>query len=79
MRSRFPPGDLTWRKDRTRSPWSDFKFALNQVTRAIEPEFSLQRMIEEWHQISQSLAEPPRRRSNQVDSHFPHRSFSQSS
>ena len=47
MRSRFPPGDLTWRKDRTRSPWRDFKFALNQVTRAIEPEFSLQRMIEE--------------------------------
>ena len=30
----FPPGDTTSRPDRTPSPWRDFKFALNQVTRA---------------------------------------------
>ena len=65
MRSRFPPGGLTWRKDRTRSPWRDFKFALNQVTRAIEPEFSLQRMIEE---VASDLAIACRTAQTQVES-----------
>ena len=65
------PGDTMSRPDRTPSPWRDFKFALNQVTRAIEPAYSLRRMVAEWHEISASLAEPPRRRSNHVDSHFP--------
>ena len=60
-----------WRQDRTHSPWRDFKFALNQVTRAIEPAFSLGRMIEQWNEISASLAEPPRERANQVDNYFP--------
>ena len=58
------------RPDRTRSPWREFKFALNQVTRAIEPAYSLTRMVDEWHEISASLAEPPRKRFNQVCRYF---------
>ena len=65
------PRDAASRKKRIRSPWRNFKFALNQVTRAIEPAFTLGQMIEQWDKVSASLTEPPRERSNQVDSHFP--------
>ena len=64
------PWDTTWRQRRPHSPWRDFRFALNQVTRSIEPALSLEQMIEEWNEISQSLAEIPRTRSNQVDARF---------
>ena len=70
MREPFPPGDTMSRPDRTRSPWREFKFALNQVMRAIEPAYSLRRMVGEWREISESLAEPPRKRFNQVSRHF---------
>ena len=43
------------------SAWRDFKFVLNQVTRAIEPPLPLARMISDWRTISGELAEPPRR------------------
>ncbi len=50
MHGLFPPGDILWR----RSEWSDFKFAQNQVLRAIEPCYSLNDMIENWATISKS-------------------------
>ena len=66
----FPPGDMTWRQRRPHSAWRDFKFALNQTKRAIEPALPLAQMIENWNAISQSLAEPPRRRMPQLAEYF---------
>ena len=62
MPAPFPPGDTTRRRRRTHSPWREFRFALNQVRRAIEPAFSLARTIDEWNDISKALSEPPRQR-----------------
>ena len=70
-RSLFPPGDTPCHKDRNHSPWRDFKFALNQVTRAIEPALPIAQMIDHWHAISAGMAEPPRKRTSQVDRYFP--------
>ena len=64
------PGDTTWRQHRPHSAWRDFKFVLNQVTRALEPDLPLGRMIGEWNEISKSLAEPPRRRLSQLSGYF---------
>ena len=70
MPRRFPPGDTTWRRWRPHSAWRDFRFVLNQITRAIEPAMPLARMISEWNEISRSLAEPPRRRLSQLSNLF---------
>ena len=66
----IPPRDTIWRQRRPHSPWRDFGFALIQVRHSIEPALSLEQMIEEWNEISESLAESPRMRSNQVDACF---------
>ncbi len=55
---------------RPHSAWRDFKFVLNQVTRAIEPPLSLAAMISDWRTISGALAEPPRRRQSQLSAYF---------
>ncbi len=68
--ARFPPGATTRRRRRPRSAWRDFKFVLNQVTRAIEPPLPLARMISDWRTISGELAEPPRRRQPQLSAYF---------
>lgn len=70
MPAPFPPGDTTWRRHRTHSPWREFRFALNQVRRAIEPAFSLARTIDEWNDISKALSEPPRQRTLQRALHY---------
>lgn len=44
----IPPGATTCRRQRPRSAWRDFKFALNQVKRAIEPPLSLAGMGSIW-------------------------------
>ena len=67
---RFPPGGTAWRRSRPHSPWRDFRFMLNQLARAIEPQLPLDRVIAEWNQISRSLAEPPRRRMVQIAKRF---------
>jgi hypothetical protein len=43
---------------------------LNQVKRAIEPPLSLAGMINDWCMISHGLAEPPRRRQQQLPAYF---------
>ena len=70
MPRRFPPGDTTWKRRRTHSAWRDFRFMLNQLVRAIEPPLPLAQVIEQWNDISKSLAEPPRRRRPQLSRHF---------
>jgi hypothetical protein len=70
MLQRFPLGDTTWRQSRPHSAWRDFKFMLNQATRAIEPALPLAQAIEEWNEISRSLAEAPRRRLSQLSDYF---------
>jgi len=42
----------------------------NQVARAIETHLPLAQVIDEWNEISRSLAEPPRRRLPQVTERF---------
>ena len=66
----FPPVDTTWRKRRPHSAWRDFKFALNQVQRTIEPAYPLARMLAEWNGISEALADAPRQRLGQITTHF---------
>ncbi len=41
MHALFPPGDTTWKNSKPHSAWREFKFALNQVVRAIEPTIPL--------------------------------------
>ena len=66
----FPPGDTSWRARRPHSPSREFRFALNEVQRAIEPPFGLARTIEQWNHIAKALAEPPRRRKPQRDPYY---------
>ena len=61
-RGRFPLGI----RPRPRSAWREFKFVLNQVSRAIEPLMPLARIFGEWNDISTTLAEPTRRRLPQL-------------
>ena len=68
--SRFRRFEATVDTRRPRSAWRDFKFVLNQVTRAIEPPLSLACMISDWRTISAALAEPPRRRQSQLSAYF---------
>jgi len=42
---------------------------LHQLRRAIEPELTLDQALEDWGNISESLAERPRRRSLQLNQH----------
>jgi len=65
------PWGPAWRQSRPHSPWRDFRFMLNQLTRTIEPQLPLARVITEWNQIFRALAEPPRRRRPQITEHFP--------
>ncbi len=48
MHGLFPPGATHSR----RSEWRDFKFALNQVLRTIEPYMGLNDMMAHWKTIS---------------------------
>ena len=68
--SAISPGDTAWRHRRPHSAWRDFKFVLNQVTRAIEPQLPLAQVITEWNAISEELADPPRLRLDQLESYF---------
>jgi hypothetical protein len=47
------------------SRWREFAFVFHQVLRAIMPEFSLERMLANWNEISADLAESPRTRQSQ--------------
>ena len=60
------PWDTTWRRYRPRSAWREFKFMLNQVTRAIEPCLPLAQVLVEWNDLSRALADRPRRRLSQL-------------
>jgi len=42
---------------------------LHQLRRAIEPQFTLDQVLEDWGNISESLAGRPRRRSLQLNKH----------
>jgi hypothetical protein len=66
----FPPGDTSWQSLKTKSQWREFAFTFHQVKRAIEPELSLQEVINDWNYIACSLAENPRTRRNQVSNYF---------
>ena len=66
----FPPGDTTWRRRRTPSPWREFRFVLNQMRNAIEPRCALKGIFNSWNAISHALAEPPRRRKPQLNQWF---------
>ena len=52
------------------SRWREFRFAANQVARAIEPPLGLDEMIGAWGEISRALSEPPRRRTPQIERYF---------
>ncbi len=47
------------------SRWREFAFVFHQVLRAIMPAFSLQEMLAHWKEISDELAESPRKRKSQ--------------
>ena len=66
MHELFPPGDTVYQF----SPWKNFKFALNEVIRAIEPVCGLSTMIQNWPSISNGLKEPPRKRTVQLENYF---------
>ncbi len=70
MLARFPPGDLTCSNLKPHNAWRDFKFALNQVSRSIEPTVSLEYMLANCNRISESLAENPRQRNSQLVEYF---------
>ena len=70
MQVLFPPGDTSWKNTKVRSVWREFKFALNQVCKAIEPEFALEDMLTQWNEISEGLAESPRKRKAQLSKFF---------
>jgi len=72
MRAPYPPGDTSWRSTKPHSAWREFKFALNQITRSIEPTISLTDMLTNWNKISESLAESPRKRKSQLEAYFEH-------
>ena len=62
----FPPGATVYQY----SPWKDFKFALNEVIRAIEPICGLTTMIQQWPSISNGLKELSRKRTVQIENYF---------
>lgn len=62
----FPPGATGYQH----SPWKDFRFALNEVIRAIEPVCGLTTMIQQWTSISDGLKEPSRKRTVQIENYF---------
>lgn len=70
MQVLFPPGDTSWRNQRPQSPWREFAFVLHQIQRAIEPALPLADVIDDWNEISKSLAEPPRQRQLQLTEYF---------
>jgi hypothetical protein len=45
---------------------------LNQVTRTIEPYMPLKDTLADWHRLSESLAERPRKRKAQLTEYFEH-------
>ena len=49
------------------SRWREFRFALNQVLRAVEPAMPLKQLLTELPDISRMLSEPPRKRHPQID------------
>ena len=61
---------MSWRARRPPSAWRDFKFALNQVSRAIEPAIALADVMAQWTDISKALAESPRKRKSQIERYF---------
>ena len=58
------------RLSRPQTCWTGIEFGLNQVKRAIEPPLPLAGMINNWRTISHALAEPPRRRQQQLPEYF---------
>ncbi len=61
---------MSWKKKRPQSVWREFDFCLHQIQRAVEPELSLKEMINDWHNISQDLAERSRDRELQQEKYF---------
>ena len=70
MPVQFPHGNVSWKNTKLQSAWRQFKFGLNQVCRAIEPAFGLADMLANWNEISECLAESPRKRKLQLSSFF---------
>jgi hypothetical protein len=46
--------------------WRESAFALHLLRQVVNPYLKLARCLCRWRQISQQLAEPPRRRRNQL-------------
>jgi tRNA U38,U39,U40 pseudouridine synthase TruA len=54
------------KSQRQRSRWREVKFMIHQVRKAIDVPLSLMTALENWNQISENLAEPPRKRKIQT-------------
>jgi len=66
MRMKFPPGVTLWKSNKTKSNWREFSFMLHQIQQAINPVVSLEKVIQQWGEISVALAESSRRRKPQL-------------
>lgn len=66
MRMKFPPGVTAWEFSKIKSNWREFSFALHQIQQAINPVISLQKVIQQWGDISSALAEGSRKRRPQL-------------
>ena len=63
----FPPGDTrSERLDRDRSPWRELSLALHLIRHAVSPCLLLADCLAEWNRIAADLAEPPRKRKQQL-------------
>ena len=64
----FPLGDTrSDRNDREPCLWRELSFALHLISQAVNPLLSLSQCLAKWNQISGDLAEPPRRRGQQLN------------
>lgn len=63
----FPPGDIPCdHMDREASLWRELSFALHLVRQAVNPTLGLSECIGQWREIAKDLAEPPRKRTQQL-------------
>ena len=63
----FPPGDIHCDDvDREASLWRELSFAFHLVRQAVNPTLGLSECINQWREIARDLAEPPRKRMQQL-------------
>lgn len=77
MRVPFRPGGATFRAGPVPSSWREFKFALDQVRRTIEPALHLREILDDRAEISCGLSKPTRRRRPQIEQRFRSRLLSE--